>query len=210
MNIETIPVGPYEVNCYVLWQAGPEALVVDPGAEADRIESVLSRNGLKVAAYLLTHGHADHLCALATLHRIRPAPFAMHPEDAEWAFLPRNQIPPHYPAPERPQGIFRELSHSQACTDAGLEYRVLATPGHTPGGVCFYFPAERVLISGDTLFAGSVGRTDRPGGAARVLQRSLRTLTMLPDDTRVYPGHGPETTIGAEKKYNIFMRSAGR
>lgn len=208
MNVEAITVGPLQVNCYVAWGKVPDALVVDPGEDADRILDTLRTRRLKVAAYLLTHGHADHVSALAALCREQPAPVVLGPVDAAWAFTDLNQLPPVYPTPEKPSSPLVEAADGLEREDAGLLYRVIATPGHTPGGVCFYFPAERALFSGDTLFEGSVGRTDIPGGSARDLTRSLAHLVCLPDDTAVYPGHGPITTIGREKRTNFFLRQA--
>ena len=210
MKIETIPVGPFEVNCYVAWNDSREALVIDPGADADRIENVIRRESLIIVAYLLTHGHVDHVSALAELVRAHPAPVAISPEDGEWAFTSTNQLPPYYPAPEKPTSIDRQLKDGQEWTDGGLTYRVIATPGHSPGGVSLYFPEEGVLFAGDTLFSGSVGRTDIPGGNPRTLSDSIKKLAELPPETRVFPGHGPETTIGTERRTNFFMRSAGR
>jgi len=210
MNIEAVTVGAYEVNCYVIWDQGRNALVIDPGANPERIQKVIETNSLKVAAYLITHGHADHIGALSVLHSTHPAPVALSSEDARWAFLPINQIPPYYPALKSPPKISRELSDGQKWTDGELRYEVIATPGHSPGGVCFYFPDAHALFAGDTLFQGSVGRTDLPGGDPRVMSTSLKKLKSLPDDTRVFSGHGPETTIGIEKQMNFFMRSNSR
>jgi glyoxylase-like metal-dependent hydrolase (beta-lactamase superfamily II) len=114
-------------------------------------------------------------------------------------------MPPFYVRPEAPDGIERELVEGQEWIDAGFRYQVIHTPGHTPGGVCFLFPEEAWLISGDTLFQGSIGRTDLPGGDMRVLQQSLARLLQLPDSLRVFPGHGPPTTIGVERRTNPFL-----
>lgn len=210
MNIETVVVGAYEVNCYVIWDEGRNALIIDPGANPERIEEVIRTNELKVLAYLITHGHADHIGALPALHAKHPAPVAMSSEDARWAFLPINQLLPYYPALKSPPKVERVLADDQKWTDGGLRYEVIATPGHSPGGVCFYFPDSQSLFAGDTLFQGSVGRTDLPGGDPRALSNSLKKLKGLPDDTKVYSGHGPETTIGIEKETNFFMRRSGR
>lgn len=210
MNIETVTVGAYEVNCYVIWGQDRKALVIDPGANPERIQKVIEANLLTVSAYLITHGHADHIGALPALHSAHPAPVAVSSEDARWAFSPANQLLPHYPALVSPPEVSRELSDGQKWTDGELSYEVIATPGHSPGGVCFYFPDARALFAGDTLFQGSVGRTDIPGGDPRVLSKSLKRLTSLPDDTKVFPGHGPETTLGIEKQMNFFLRRNSR
>lgn len=206
MNIETITVGPFEVNCYIVRGVGPTALVVDPGADADRIRKYLRGH---VAAYLLTHGHADHISALAELVQEYPAPIYIHQADERWAFSARNQIPPYYEVPSRPATAFCFVQDGSSFTEAGYRFRIIETPGHTPGGVCYWFPDQNVLFSGDTLFKGSVGRTDLPGGSARMLSDALRKIAVLPDETRVYPGHGLATTIGLEKTTNAFL-SSGR
>lgn len=206
MKIETIIVGAFDVNCLVLHGMGRRVVVVDPGGDAERIAQYLREQNLTVDGWVLTHGHADHLSALAPLVKRFPAPVAMHPQDAAWAFTPVNQIPPYYPVPEAPPTDIRELHEGTAYQAAGLAITVIATPGHTPGSICLYIPAEATLIVGDTLFAGSAGRTDLPGGNPAQLTASLRRLATLPADCRVYPGHGPATTIGMEKRVNPFMQ----
>lgn len=206
MNIRALVVGGFEVNCYVVSNDNGKALVIDPGADGDEIASLLERHHLSVAAYLITHGHMDHISALAELVSIQPAPVAIHPADEKWAFANSNQMLPYYGVPARPPSPIRHLADGQEWNDIGIGYRILATPGHTPGGVSFYFPQENALFTGDTLFAGSVGRTDFPGGDDRVLGESLVRLAGLPGQTAVYSGHGPQTTIRQEKATNPFLR----
>ncbi|OGV44629.1 MAG: hypothetical protein A2X46_03155 [Lentisphaerae bacterium GWF2_57_35] len=208
MQIESIIVGPFEVNCYLARQEGESsALVVDPGAESALILRELARRRLQPAAYLLTHGHVDHLSALEDICRKHPAPVYMSRQDAAWAFLPVNRYPPYYDAPQKaPEVIVTFEQDGQSITAAGLTWQVIETPGHSPGGVCYFFPDANVLISGDTLFQNSVGRTDLPGGDPRVLTQSLKKLAQLPPQTVVYPGHGPSTTIHDEKQNNFFFR----
>ncbi|MBN1669406.1 MAG: MBL fold metallo-hydrolase [Kiritimatiellae bacterium] len=206
MHIETLVVSAFQTNCYLVWGASPDALVIDPGDQADGILARIRARELRVAAYLLTHGHVDHVSALAELYDAMPAPVGISAKDAGWAFSEKNQIFP-YSAPRRPGEVARLFEHGQEWTDAGLAWRVVSTPGHTPGGVCLHFPAERILFTGDTLFAGSVGRTDLPGGHPRMLAESLKKLAAFPDETRVYPGHGPPSTIGEEKRTNFYLRS---
>jgi hydroxyacylglutathione hydrolase len=206
MKIRTLAVGNFAANCYILADEERHALVIDPGDDPDLIERTIRDNRLTVAAYLITHGHMDHVSALAEMERRLPAPVGIHPADAKWAFGGANQMPPWYETPSRPGNLQRAFSDNQDWTDFGMHYRVVATPGHTPGCVCFYFPEENVIFTGDTLFAGSVGRTDFPGGDDRALNQSLRRLAELPDDSAVFAGHGPQTTIGHEKKTNPFMR----
>lgn len=205
MKIIPIVVGAFQVNCYIVAAGGPQALVIDPGDDAGQIAVALRERKLTVAAYLITHGHMDHVGALAELTRCFPAPVAIHPADASWAFTPTNRMLPYYDVPEHPGAIERSLADGQSFDDAGLHYEVIATPGHSAGGVCYYFPAEKTLFSGDTLFSGSVGRTDLLGSNEVLMEQSLMRLTGLPDDTLIYPGHGPRTTIGREKKSNPFL-----
>lgn len=199
MERTTISVGEFEVNCSILSRGG-KALVVDPGAEGERIIATLEKAGLAAEAILLTHGHFDHIGAIADLQRRWPGvPVYVHPEDAKILVHPLNRMEPLYPAIPMPSDVrdCRELDGVQA----------IETPGHTPGGVCYYFKGDSLLLSGDTLFAGSVGRTDFPGGSMPTLMASIRKLAAeLPDDTLVVPGHGPETTIGAEKAGNPFLQ----
>jgi glyoxylase-like metal-dependent hydrolase (beta-lactamase superfamily II) len=208
MKVETIAVGAFEVNCFVLWDRTDRALVVDPGADAARIERLLARRHLAVAAYLATHGHMDHLSALAELVAARPAPVFLHPADQPWAFTDDNQMPPFYPPPRAPASELLVPSDAELTALANMPCRVLATPGHTPGSVCYLVGDPPSLLSGDTLFSGSVGRTDLPGGNGRLLAASLRTLAGLPDDVDVLPGHGPTTTVGVERSSNPFMQEA--
>ena len=194
----TFEVGPFEVNCSVLCE-GPEAFLVDPGLDSGRIEAALEEAGATPKAILLTHAHFDHVGAIPALQRRWPGlPVYVHPEDAMLIAHPLNQMPPEYPPIPMPSDV------RDCRTLEGV--KAIETPGHTPGGVCYYFKGDSLLLSGDTLFAGSVGRTDFPGGSMPTLLESVRRLAAeLPDDTVVVPGHGPETTIGAEKAGNPFI-----
>jgi glyoxylase-like metal-dependent hydrolase (beta-lactamase superfamily II) len=207
MHIEPVTTGAFEEICYILWGDEHRALVVDPGHDAERILALLTEHRLEVAAYVCTHGHTDHINALAELHQNHPAPVVMHSLDLEWAFSAANAMEPYYPVPVRPRiEQFERLDQKPDWQFADLAFERLETPGHTPGSCCLYFPKEQVLVAGDTLFRGSCGRTDLPGGSPRQMQESLQTLKKLPDDTRVYPGHGPDTTIGHERMTNYFMQ----
>ncbi len=207
MNRTTIQVGTFEVNCSILSENG-KALVVDPGAEATLIRAELKKQNLELAAILLTHAHFDHIGAIPELRRAFPAlPVFVSAADAKIIAHPFNQYPPDYP----PVGEVKETRDTKELNDflASLGWQttveVIDTPGHTPGGVCFFF-STGILISGDTLFCGSVGRTDLPGGDMPTLQASLEKLKTLPKDTIVVPGHGPETTIARELASNPFLQ----
>ncbi len=206
MHVDTLEIGPFGSNCHLVRGESREALVIDPGDDAPRIIAHIRKHDLQVAHYLLTHGHVDHVSALADVAKEFPAPVAIHAIDAKWAFEPINQLPPYYGVPKSPPAIDRYLEDQQEYEDAGFRYRVLFTPGHAPGHVSLYFEGNGVLFSGDVLFRGSVGRIDLPGGNGRDMQKSLQTLMTLPDDTVVYPGHGPSTTIGEERRTNPFLR----
>lgn len=208
MHIETIVVGPYEVNCYILHQeGGAQAVVLDPGADPDTLLQYLRRERLTPAAYLLTHGHADHIGGLERMLAVYPAPVFLHAEEQRWAFSPHNALPPFYFPPSAPPADLHAVADGDVVSLAALAFRVIATPGHTPGGVCYYVEQAQVLLTGDTLFQGTVGRTDLPGGDGRVLAQSLKKLAVLPPATRVYPGHGPESTIAAERRHNVYFRT---
>ena len=207
MKIEAIPTGAYEEICYLVWNTEGEAIMLDPGYDPDLIEETLEHHHLTVIAYVCTHAHADHINALAELHHRRPAPIAMHSNDLKWAFESINQSPPHYPVPARPDvDEFLLLETSENWAFSNLHFQCIETPGHTPGSCCILFPESQIMVSGDTLFKGSCGRTDLPGGDARQLRQSLDKLKLLPSEIRVYPGHGPDTTIKIEKATNFFMQ----
>jgi len=210
MKIELITVGPYEVNCAVVWGEAKKALIIDPGYDAADIEAVLQANGLTVAAYLLTHGHVDHISALGELHATRPAPVYLHADDEKWAFGDENQLEPYYPIPKKPDTEFIDPTKEPPCYGfQGLE--IIETPGHTPGCVCYWFKEEGVCFTGDTLFKGSCGRTDLPGGDARTLTASLKKLAKtLPPKTRIVAGHGEESTMAHELATNFFLQKFNR
>ncbi len=207
MNIKGLTVGDFETNCFILWGSKNEAIVIDPGSDADQIKAFLKKNRLSVCSYMLTHGHVDHISALADLHKAMPAPVGIHGSDLKWAFNAGNQMLPFYDTPVSPPKIERVFKDGEKFTDGDLDYSVIFTPGHTEGSVCFLFHKENVLFSGDTLFAGSVGRTDLPGGSSRTLTQSLKKIAGLDENTVIYPGHGPQTNLKHEKKHNFFMQS---
>ena len=195
----TIEVGSYGVNCTILSDEG-RAWIVDPGQEGERIVALLKKKGLEPAAILLTHAHFDHIGGIPAIQRAFPGtPVYVGDGDTVMFGHPFNQNPPDYPPVPRPDGV-RDVDTLDV-----PQIRVIHTPGHTPGGVCYYIPADGLLLSGDTLFAGSVGRTDFPGGSMAALVESLKALTGLPGETLVVPGHGPLTTIADEKRSNPYL-----
>jgi glyoxylase-like metal-dependent hydrolase (beta-lactamase superfamily II) len=207
MNIESITVGEFQANCFIVWAESSSAIVIDPGADPDIIMQFLKTNHISPSLYLLTHGHYDHVSAIGDLYRLMPAPVALHKDDLKWTFSEDNQMPPFYNVPQKPKEPIIDLIDGIERSDANLKYKVIHTPGHTPGSVCFYFIGHNTIFTGDTLFAGSVGRTDLHGGNSRKLQSSLEKIETLPDSTIIYPGHGPATTLLQEKKTNYFLRS---
>lgn len=206
LELTGFTVGPFEENPYLLICSDTQqALLIDPGDEAELLWQALIKAGATLDAIVLTHAHLDHVGAVETLRARANAPVYLHPADDELlAHVPQQAaLFGLHAAPVRPAD--RRLAHGETLRCGNLELQVIHTPGHSPGSVCLYLAAERVLIAGDTLFYRSVGRTDLPGGDAPILLRSIRErLWQLPDDTRVYPGHGPATTIGDERRNNPF------
>jgi hydroxyacylglutathione hydrolase len=208
MILETFPVGPLHCNCTILGdEVTHEAIVVDPGDNIPEILSRLQKHGLTVRQIVVTHAHIDHVGGAAQLRKLTGAPVVMNQQDlpllrmmemqAGWIGVPTPEVAP--PDMSAEDGFAVGLPT--------LPAEVLHTPGHTPGSICLLFPAQHLLLAGDTLFAGSIGRTDLPGGDGHQILRSLRDrLLVLPDATRVLPGHGPETTIGEERHSNPFLQ----
>ena len=204
-------VGAFEVNCALLWSPGArEAWVIDPGEDAGTILAALRQRDLNLARILLTHGHIDHIAALDDLLRAFPeTPVAMHAADAAWAFGPLNRLPPYETVPQIPATL-QTVDEGDLIATGALRAKVLHTPGHSPGCICFSMDDESLLFTGDTLFAGTVGRTDLPGGNGGKLARSLRRLAALPGDWTIIPGHGPETTMATECRVNPFLARCSR
>lgn len=199
MKITVLQTGYLGVNTSILIEDG-NAVVIDPGAHAGRIAEEISRQKASLKEIWLTHAHFDHIGAIPELlKRFPEAKVYMHPGDKPLLGDGRNRFEPEYPFVERLENVAdcRELSAA----------KVIETPGHSPGGVCYYLENEKVLFSGDTLFFESYGRTDFPGGDFELLQQSFRKLVVLPDDTKVIPGHGLVTTIGYEKTHNPMFLS---
>lgn len=207
MQVEHLAVGPVQTNCYLAMnKETKEAIIIDPGDDADRIGMRLMQLEAKPVAILLTHGHFDHAGAAKTLAAQYDILVYAHEKEAETLEDSRMNLSGPLAGGATTYHVDVFLKDEQELTLAGLHIRVLFTPGHTPGGCCYYFPREDVLFSGDSLFCGSVGRTDFPGGSMRTLVDSVRNKLMsLPENTIVYPGHDIETTIEQERMYNPFL-----
>lgn len=212
---EVLPVGWLQCNCSVLGdRETKEALVVDPGDEVERILAVIAEHGLKVKAIVNTHAHIDHVGGLAKMRAATGAPVLMHGEDLElYKILDKQAAMIGMPMPPLTQ-VDSLLKDGDSVRWGGYQARVLHTPGHTRGSCCLHVPARDGkghaagrLLAGDTLFAGSIGRTDLWGGSFEDIIDSIRSkLLALPDETLVFPGHGPETTIGQERESNPFLQ----
>jgi glyoxylase-like metal-dependent hydrolase (beta-lactamase superfamily II) len=211
MLVETFPVGLLQCNCVVIGDPeSGEAIVVDPGDEPARVQQVLREHGLRCRAILITHTHIDHVGAIAELKDATGAKLMLHRADVplyDMLGVQASWLGGMLAAPER-AAVDEHLEHGDRVKAGALEAETLHTPGHTPGSLCFHFAAaDPLLIAGDTLFAGSVGRTDLPGGDFEQELASIRDrLLVLDDRTRVIAGHGPETTIGRERRRNPFLQ----
>lgn len=206
MKIEHYVVGMVQTNCYFAINGQTkECLVIDPGDRADFLAEKLAAGGYTPVAILLTHAHFDHIMGVEGLRRQFQIPVYVHTDDADMLQQPQLNCGSMIGTNVTLQAD-EQLSDGEELTLAGMRFQVLHTPGHTPGGACYYFPEAEVLFSGDTLFCESIGRTDLPGGSMSQLVRSVREkLYRLPDLTIVYPGHGEPTKISTEKQYNAFV-----
>ena len=194
VTVKTLTVGPLATNCYLVYEEGArQCLVIDPGYEPETVLASLEKAQLTPAAILLTHGHFDHVGGVKQLVEVTGAPVYLCALDTAM---------PH-PLTAGPLYYTHTLEEGSVLSLAGLTLQVLHTPGHTPGSVCFV--CQDVIFSGDTLFAGSCGRTDLPGGSWRTLMESLQRLARLEGDFRIFPGHGESTTLLGEKQYNPYM-----
>ena len=214
MDVRCIETGAYRENAYLVGVGGGGAIVVDPGADAPRILDALRDAGGRLEAVLLTHGHLDHISALPALLAAAPAPVRIAAADAAWCFTERNALYPYEPVLAPPATLAADLADGAALRIGEASFRVLATPGHSPGSVCFLLEGAAgrpgTLFAGDTLFAGSIGRTDFEGGDDEAMAGSLRRLAALPPETVVLPGHGPATTIALERRRNPYLAAALR
>ena len=209
MKKSTIPTGTFAANCTILWsEDGGECWVVDPGGDAETVIKFMKSRSLKPVLVALTHGHFDHIGGVPGLLAEYPGlPVHIGPADIPYVGNRMNAWPPDYEPIERPATLVGDLSEGAAVSAGGLSAKVLSTPGHTPGSVCLLFEDAdgKLLISGDTLFAGSCGRTDFPGGCMEQMKASLARLAALDPAVEVLPGHGGPTTIARERASNPFM-----
>ena len=195
MKLHTLALGAYETNCYILWADGcKECIVIDPGYEPERVLDAVKNLGMELRAILLTHGHFDHVGAVREIFSQTDCDIYLCPADCA---MPEQMT-------AGPLCYTNSYQDGDILNLAGLTLRVLHTPGHTPGSVCLL--CDDSLFAGDTLFAGSCGRTDLPGGSWTELQASLSRLKSLEAEYTVYPGHGEATTLSNEKRYNPYMR----
>jgi glyoxylase-like metal-dependent hydrolase (beta-lactamase superfamily II) len=207
-RIEVGAFPPWDTNAYLVWDgSSPEALVIDPGmSSTDSLVARAAANGLRVHLILNSHGHIDHIYDDAPLKRATGAPLAIHPDDA-YRLDGRN----NYGLEIEQATAERDLREGDRVEAGRLSFTVMHTPGHTEGSVCLYEPTHRLLLAGDVLFAGSFGRTDLPGGDDGAMVDSLARLARdLPDEVRVLPGHGAETTVGRERHWMERIAAAGR
>jgi hydroxyacylglutathione hydrolase len=205
---EILPVGPLQCNCSVIGdEASREAMVIDPGDDVEDVLALIRKHNLQVKQIVITHAHIDHVGGAMKLRAATGAPILLNQND--YALLKMLDVQAAWIGMASPGKVEVDASLGQADTvKAGsLTADVMHTPGHTEGSVCLYFPAEKKLIAGDTLFAGSIGRTDLPGGSFDKIIRSLHEKVLaLRDETVVVPGHGPITTIGEERESNPFLQ----
>ena len=195
LHIETLPLGSYQTNCYIVYgDASSECIVIDPGYEPGRVLAEVAELGKQVCAILLTHGHFDHVGGVRSIAERTGCPVYIHENELT--------LPESFTA--GPLFYTCTYAEGDVLSLAGVTFRVLHTPGHTPGSVCLV--TEDTIFSGDTLFMDSIGRTDFPGGNTAEIFRSLKRLTALETDYTVLPGHGDKTTLFAEKQYNPYLR----
>jgi glyoxylase-like metal-dependent hydrolase (beta-lactamase superfamily II) len=204
---EVFPVGMLGCNCSVIGdEQTRDAMVIDPGDDIEQVLAMLRKHGLTTRQIVITHGHIDHIGGAMKLKAATGAPILMNKNDQAQIKLLDLQASWIGVAAPGDVKIDHSLEDQDKLTTGSLKATVLHTPGHTEGSICLYFPSENRLIAGDTLFAGSIGRTDLPGGDFEKIMRSLRGPVMaLPDETLVIPGHGPATTIGEEREHNPFI-----
>jgi len=207
MKLELLVVGPFEVNC-CLWydEMTGDGVIIDPGAEGERILQTASDLKIQAKGILLTHGHGDHIAAVSDVKETLEIPLYIGNGEEELLANPSANVSAYFNQPIVAPPADHLVTDEQLLTFGSIRLRVLATPGHSPGGVCYLDEQQGVLFCGDTLFAGGIGRTDFPGCSHERLIESIKTRIMtLPDAVVCVPGHGPSTTVGAERTSNPFL-----
>lgn len=206
MNMRRFALGPLWTNGYLIWDEEGNAVMVDPGGDPSDVVSFVREQGLSLKKILLTHGHADHLFGLEAIRSLAEEGVGVHENDGDCLTSPETNLSAWMGEGCTCSPAETLLRDGDRFSVGTMSFEVIHTPGHTEGGVCYLVRdgKEVLLISGDTLFAKSIGRTDLPGGDSAVLQRSLEKLSALADDIPVYPGHGPDTTIGTERHQNPY------
>ncbi len=208
MKIHTIVVGPFQVNCYLWWnEESGDGFIIDPGDEAKGIISEIARLDVKPKAILLTHGHGDHIAGVTEIKEHFSIPLVIGKGEEPMLADPTLNLSSSYGQPVTASNPEHLLQDEQVFSVGNLSLKALSTPGHTPAGVCYFEEESGILFSGDTLFFGSIGRTDFPGSSHEQLLSSIQTkILTLPDSVVCYPGHGPQTTVGSERANNPFLQ----
>lgn len=210
MRIKRFALGPLWTNCYIIRDSNHNAIIIDPSAPANDVENYIREKDLRVCWIILTHAHCDHIAGVMELRNLSEHGVAVHYADAPLFSDPGKNLSKlmlgkelTLPSPER------ELNDGDVLTAGSMTIEIMHTPGHTPGGICLLVRDgdEKILLSGDTLFSRSIGRSDLPGGSEKDLLESLNRLVDFEDELNVLPGHGPETTIGDERAHNPYWKT---
>jgi glyoxylase-like metal-dependent hydrolase (beta-lactamase superfamily II) len=205
---EILPVGPLQCNCSIVGDENSrEAMIIDPGDDIDAVMEIVARHQLQVKQIVVTHAHIDHVGGAMKLKQLTGAPILLNQNDSDLLRMMDTQAAWLGMRPPGKVAIDQSIGSGDTVKAGAVEGQVLYTPGHTEGSICLYFEAEKRLFAGDTLFAGSIGRTDLPGGSYDKIIHSLHeSVLTLPDETVVVPGHGSLTTIGEERETNPFLQ----
>ncbi|SHJ23843.1 MBL fold metallo-hydrolase [Lutispora thermophila] len=206
MNFKRLPLGIYQANCYIIWDEGSKkAAVIDPGGDFEELNEFVESNQLSVQYVLLTHGHGDHIGAVAQTREKYKAEVMIHKDDYDMLKNKNKNYSNQMGYKDIELEADKKLEDGDVINLGSIKMEIIHTPGHTKGSICIKY--DNIVFSGDTLFAGSIGRTDLGGGSFEdIIDSITNKLLTLPDNTEIYPGHGPSTTIGVEKKSNPFLK----